>query len=114
MQLMILSAPVAWKRVFLTHLVLMTALVALACWPLARASAQACEDDGGTMCLDDAGADDEDSGMMSTKADAAAPGVACSCTSDEYSGGQGRIHLCTGSTDKDICGTLECDRGTFR
>jgi hypothetical protein len=92
-------------------------LVALSAGFATGVRAQVCEDDAGALCDDDGGAAGQDAAVGAAPGgddDAGATGAACSCTTDDNESGQGRVHLCTGSSEADICATLDCDRGTFR
>jgi hypothetical protein len=89
-----------------------------------------CEVDAGGPCGDDDGGVDvpqpdagSDAGMstMDAGSDAGAnpdggggAGVACSChTESEVERGQ-RIHVCTESSEVDVCREFSCERGTLR
>jgi hypothetical protein len=101
--------------------------------PAMPAAAQgACEVDAGGACQDDDGGVDvppadagsSDGGMSqidggsdagtNQRDGGADPGVACSCHTDSEAERGQRIHVCTESSELDVCHDFSCERGTVR
>lgn len=109
-------SPSSWSAVVVSGL-------ALGAWALAGspASAQLCDEDAASACFDDAGADDDDAGVVQSlpdaSVDAAVSVTACSCTTNERedvdTDGKGRVHVCTGSLDEAACAKLVCNEGDY-
>lgn len=103
--------------------------VALGAWQGCprTALAQRCDEDAASACFDDAGTENDAGpvgGVVHHGADAGADAAAragteaCSCTTNDSeeldtSDSPGRVHVCTGSLDPEVCEDLDCERGIF-